>query len=42
MKTYKKLVSMIRKYLNHTMQTNPHHREEKSQNDYNNKKSVIQ
>ena len=33
---------MIRKYQNHTLQTNPPHREEESQNIYNNKTSVRQ
>ena len=31
---YKKLVSMITKYHNHTLQTNPRHREEEPQNNY--------
>ena len=36
MKTY---VSMIRKYHNHILQTNPRHREEDAQNIYSNKTS---
>ena len=38
----KKKVSMIRKYHNHTPQTNPRHREEESQDIYSNKTSVRQ
>ena len=37
-----KIVSMIRKYHNHTQQANPPHREEEPQNFYNNNTSVRQ
>ena len=38
----KKLVSMVGKYHNHTLQTNPRYSEEEPQNIYSNKTSVRQ
>ena len=39
LKRLRNQVSMIRKYHNHTLQTNPRHREEVSQNTYSHKKT---